>query len=81
MNKKIISLFLILFFLITWSSCEDYATSVEPLIDQVEDQLLTDESQVPFVINGVKTRFASVHDELILCAGLLPPLARLGWKW
>ena len=66
-------LFLILLFtlILIWSSCSDYATGVDPLIDKVEDELLTSEAQTEFVINGVKTRFASVQDELMLSAGLL----------
>ncbi|MDZ7264932.1 MAG: RagB/SusD family nutrient uptake outer membrane protein [candidate division KSB1 bacterium] len=54
-----------------WSSCEDYATNVDPLIDKVADELLTSESQVPFVINGVKTRFAATQDQLMVMACML----------
>lgn len=71
--KKQIALLLIFILssLMMWSSCEDYATSVDPLIDRVEDDRLTSESQVEFVINGVKTRFATTHDVLMMIAGLL----------
>ena len=71
--KKQIALILIFILssLMIWSSCEDYATSVDPLIDQVEDDRLTNESSVEFLINGLNTRFATTHDVLMLIAGLL----------
>jgi hypothetical protein len=71
MKKQIIFLMLILSSLFIWNSCEDYATSVDPLIDRVEDERLTSESQTPFVVNGLKTRFATTHDQLCVIAGLL----------
>jgi len=73
MKKQTILLVLFMFssLLLIWSSCEDYATSVDPLINRVEDERLTSESQIEFVINGVKTRFATTHDRLMLIAGLL----------
>lgn len=71
MKIKAITLLLLLSLLVIWSSCEDYATNVQPLIDKVEDEMLTGESQVPFVINGVKTRFATIHDQLMMMGCLL----------
>lgn len=71
MKKQFALLICILSTLIIWSSCEDYATSVDPLIDRVEDDRLTSETQVEFVISGVKTRFATTHDVLMMIAGLL----------
>lgn len=71
MKIKAITLLLLLTLVAIWSSCEDYATNVEPLIDKVEDPLLTSESQVQFVINGIKTRFASTQDQLMVMACLL----------
>lgn len=71
MKIKAITLLLLLSLVVVWSSCEDYATSVDPLIDRVEDELLTSESQVPFVVNGVKTRFAATQDQLMVMACLL----------
>lgn len=71
--KKQIALILIFILssLMIWSSCEDYATSVDPLINQVEDDRLTNESSVEFLINGLNTRFATTHDVLMMIAGLL----------
>jgi hypothetical protein len=71
--KRYMIFFIILSFslLMCWSSCKDYATEVDPLINQVEDERLTDESQISFVINGVKTRFSTNYDVLVLLSGLL----------
>jgi len=70
MKKQL--LFLIFIFSLTiLLSCEKWSTSVDPLIDRVEDARLTSESQIPFVINGVKTRFATTHDVLMLLSCLL----------
>ena len=71
MKIKAITLLLLLSLAMVWSSCEDYATNVDPLIDRVADELLTSESQVPFVINGVKTRFAATQDQLMVMGCLL----------
>lgn len=71
MKIKAITLLLLLTLVAIWSSCEDYATNVDPLIDRVEDELLTNETQVPFTINGVKTRFAATQDQLMVMACLL----------
>ena len=70
MKKQSIFLIFILSLTILLS-CEKWSTSVDPLIDRVEDARLTSESQIPFVINGVKTRFASTHDVLMLLSCLL----------
>lgn len=71
MKKNIILLTLVLFTLIIIFSCEDYVTSVDPLINRVEDERLTSEGQVDFTINGVHTRFATTHDVLTVLACLL----------
>jgi len=71
MKKYTILLTLVLFTLIIIFSCEDYVTSVDPLIDRVEDERLTSEGQVDFTINGVHTRFATTHDVLTVIACLL----------
>ncbi len=71
MKIKAITLLLLLSLVIIWSACEDYVTNVDPLIDKVKDELLTDESQVPFIVNGVKTRFAATQDRLMVMVCLL----------
>ena len=55
--------FLILILLsVVFFSCKEYVTNLDPLIDRVADDLLTSESQVPFLINGVKQQFSSTMD-------------------
>lgn len=71
MKIKAINLLLLFSLVAIWSSCEDYATNVDPLIDKVDDQLLTSESQVEFLTNGVRTRFASTQDQLMVMVCLL----------
>ncbi len=54
------------------SVCADFVEDVDPLISSVEDELLTDESQIPFLITGIKVRFANpVHDNLMALAAAL----------
>ncbi|UCH89214.1 MAG: hypothetical protein JSV49_00775, partial [Thermoplasmata archaeon] len=66
MKKRWLFLILTLALLITLSSCENYVTDIDPLIDQVEDDRLTSESEIPFVIKGVKLRFARTHGRLMM---------------
>jgi starch-binding outer membrane protein, SusD/RagB family len=59
---------LILTTLFLFSSCKDYVSNVDPLIDQVADEDLNDPSQLPFLIKGVKTRFANATGLLYVIA-------------
>lgn len=57
----------ILFFSLTlllaiWCACSDFVDEVDPIIDQVEDDLLNTEAQIPFLETGVVVRFATTHD-------------------
>lgn len=65
--KKIMSLLLMVIALI-FISCEDYVTDVDPVIDQVEDDRLNDQSQLPFLIKGVQQRFNTTQDQLMVVA-------------
>ena len=40
-------------------SCKNYVTNVDPLVTSVEDSQLNTEKQIPFLIKGVETQFAS----------------------
>ena len=71
MKKQLISLIILLSMLIAWSSCEDYATGVDPLIDRVEDERLNSEDQIGFVITGVKVQFGFTVDDLLQISDLL----------
>ena len=50
MKKYWLFLILIVSLLITLNSCENYVTDIDPLIDQVEDEQLNDQAEIPFVI-------------------------------
>ncbi len=56
---KKINLFLIILASLMMSSCKDYVTNIDPLIDQTDDSNLNTPAQVPFLIAGVQSRFAS----------------------
>lgn len=53
------------------TACENYVTNTEPQIDVIEDQLLDDPEQIPFLITGVEARFAFVYTRLTVSADLL----------
>ncbi len=71
MKKQSIIVVLLLSFLVFITACDEFATSVDPLIDQVEDERLTAESEINFVINGVHTEFTDVVEQVQLLSGLL----------
>ncbi len=48
------------------AGCDGFVEDVDLPIDTIEDGQLTAESQVPFVSNGIRTRFATTHDRLAL---------------
>jgi len=54
-----------------WTACEDWVNGVEPLIDKIEDSQLDNESQVDFMIDGVRARFSSTTDIMTILTGLL----------
>ncbi len=66
---KFIKLYLLIFVtFFAFSSCKDFVSNVDPLIDQVADGDLNDPSQLPFLIKGVKTRFANATERLYVIA-------------
>lgn len=71
MKKQSIILVLLLSFLVFITACDKFATSVDPLIDQVEDDRLSNEDEINFVINGVHTEFTDVVEQIQLLSGLL----------
>jgi hypothetical protein len=71
MKRRWIFLGMITSLLMLWTACEDWTNSVEPLIDKIEDSQLNSESQVDFIINGVRARFASTTDVMTILVGLL----------
>ena len=71
MKKQALFTILLSALLIVGMACEDWTTSIDPLIDNVEDDRLTAEPQISFVINGVHTKFATTHDVACVLVGLL----------
>lgn len=67
--KKYIILTLLFVVSLGLYSCNDLVNDVDPPIDQVEDEKLTSEVQVPFLITGVQTRFSTTYDRLALQSG------------
>jgi len=50
--------------LLAVSSCNDFVDEVDPIIDQVEDNVLNAEAQIPFLVTGIRVRFATTHDRI-----------------
>jgi len=71
MKKRWIFPILILALLMTLNSCENFVTDIDPLIDRVEDDRLTSESEILFVIKGVKLRFGQTHGNMMMVGDLL----------
>lgn len=68
--KKINILMIFMFIsLLLLAACSDFVDEVDPIIDQVEDDLLNDEAQIPFVSTGVKVRFATTLDQVVTLSG------------
>ncbi len=71
MKKQWVFLILLLTLIILTNSCEKYVTSIDPLIDQVEDEQLDNEDEINFVRLGVLTQFAETHTYCMVIADLL----------
>ncbi len=52
-------------------ACNDYIQNVDPLITQAQDELLNNETQLPFLMTGVKQRFSTVASQISCLADLL----------
>jgi len=68
---RLVLSFLVMAILLTGAGCEKWVNNIDPIIGQVEDEALNDESQIPILINGVKGQFASTIDLVFLAADLL----------
>lgn len=71
MKKNKIYLLLIPVIALLTFACNDYIQNVDPLITQAQDELLNNESQLPFVITGVKQRFSTVAGQISCVSDLL----------
>ncbi len=45
--------------------CENFVTDIDPLIEAAEDSRLNNESQIPFILNGVTGSLASYYDGMV----------------
>lgn len=52
-------------------SCRKFVTGVDPPINEIEDSQLNNESQLPFLINGVEIQFTSAFALTDICAACL----------
>ena len=69
--KKLKLLILSIVLLFVFISCKNYVTNVGLLVTDVEDSQLNTEEQIPFVVKGVETRFASALGQTdVYAAGL-----------
>ena len=66
--NRFLALFVILF-AGTFIGCDSFVEEVDLPVDSIDDFLLTDESQVPFVIIGIEARFADTADQLQVFSG------------
>ena len=48
------------------AGCDSFVEDVDLPVDTIDNEQLTDESQVSFLISGLQTRFATTHDRLAL---------------
>lgn len=69
--KTINKFLLITLSLFVISACEDFINETDPLIDRVEDERLTSEAQVPFLITGIQQRFSVLASTVGCQADLL----------
>jgi hypothetical protein len=64
MRKLLSTSLTLLFVAVFFAACDSYVEEIDLPIDSIETGQLNDESQVPFVIAGIETRFASTFDRL-----------------
>lgn len=53
------------------SGCQGYVQSVQPLQDVIQNSALDDQSQIPFVVQGVQRQFVLYYSQLTTLAGNL----------
>lgn len=66
--KKLKLLILSIVLSLVFISCKNYVTNIDPLTTYAEDSQLNTEEQIPFVLNGVKTKFAAAFGQTDVCA-------------
>lgn len=69
--KRILLLLIFVPFLALLTSCNEWVTNVDPLINSVSDNVLNSPDQVPFVTKGVKQALSDATDLTFTVADLL----------
>ena len=71
MKKHLLFIISVCSLVMLWSGCEDWVTSTDPLGGQVQDDQLTTESAIPFVLNGVWGALSEATNYCTACSDLL----------
>ncbi len=66
--KNIKLYFLLIIITAVLNSCKEYVENIDPLVNAIDDSELNNESQIPFLIKGVETRFAYALAQTDVCA-------------
>ena len=56
----------ILSILMSWSACSNFVEDVDPVLDQILDEKVNNEIQIPFLSDGVKLTFSNTFDNIIV---------------
>lgn len=64
--NRLTTLFALLLVAVVWAGCDSFVEDIGTPINNISDEQLNDPSQIPFLINGVLTRFASTYDQAAL---------------
>ena len=67
--KRLLAILASLLLLTAVGACDSFVEEVDRPIDTIDDDLLTSESQVPFVIAGIQSRFSTTYDRLAVFTG------------
>ena len=66
---RFLALLAVVALLFVLPACDSFVEDVDNPIDTIDDEQLTTESQIPFVITGVESNFSTVYDRLAVHAG------------
>ncbi len=67
--KKLFQAGLLSLLVLVGASCDGFVEDIDLPIDSIDESQLDTESQIPFVITGIKSRFSTSYDRISLFAG------------
>ncbi len=67
--QRLLAILASLLLLTAVGACDSFVEEVDRPIDTIDDDLLTNESQIPFVITGIQSRFSNTYDLLAVFTG------------